>query len=379
MALAGSDTKAFWDLMTAYFGSSAKTSKEDNPWEFINGAPAIPPPLPLTDTDSKEEGASTRSAPAGASAAGLKEVKSRPLLPTKNDLLPDLCSLKDATCVYPLHEDTVNETGVSEEFQVKYEQWTTLSGALVYVCIHPKCQTPPFYSQSPAGLYSHVRRKHLRIALACPYCNSKTYWNTKGWKRHMEQHHAGAPAYGHTLVDEAVVARAVLQEMAKESGSKTTSHPRRAASATSTQAHAETEDPSDLDINLDYDPSKKEEFTEDSSSDSSSSTSSSSTDKGPSRPRPHWELTDLEMKCVMEGATALRADPTPEALKKYPSAWKMPRSSVIAHHDHPPGWGALHHRGNDCICNCPGCLRHSTGRIQTAPSGGCPCRHAIPD
>ena len=55
VALCGSDTKAFWDLLTAYFGTN-HTGDEDDPWDFIDTAPAIPHPLPLTETDTEEEG-----------------------------------------------------------------------------------------------------------------------------------------------------------------------------------------------------------------------------------------------------------------------------------------------------------------------------------
>ena len=175
VALAGSDIKSFWDLMTSYFGSTAKDLEEDDPWGFIDAAPTIPRPLPLTDTDSDEDRQSTQSAPVGSRSTAAREVKSHPLLPTKNDLLEDLCSLKKAIWMYPLDEYHLKETGIPEELLARQEQCTTVAGASVYVCVHPKCQRPPFYSQSPAGLYSHVRRKHLSIALAWPYCVDKTY------------------------------------------------------------------------------------------------------------------------------------------------------------------------------------------------------------
>ena len=39
--------------MTAYFGAN-HTGEEDDPWDFVNAAPEIPHPLPLTDTDTEE-------------------------------------------------------------------------------------------------------------------------------------------------------------------------------------------------------------------------------------------------------------------------------------------------------------------------------------
>ena len=99
------------------------------------------------------------------------------------------------------------------EFHIKREYRKTLSGTSVYVCNHPQYQVPPFYAQSPAGIYSHIRRKQLGIALACPYCKEKAFWNSKGWKTHMERHHADLPAYGHALADEAKKAREMLEQL----------------------------------------------------------------------------------------------------------------------------------------------------------------------
>ena len=103
-----------------------------------------PPPLPLTDMDSDEECQSTQSTPAGSGSTAAREVKSRPLLPTKNDLLEDLCSLKKAIHMYPLDEDHLKETGIPEELLVQREQHTTVAGASVYVCVHPKTSSHPF-------------------------------------------------------------------------------------------------------------------------------------------------------------------------------------------------------------------------------------------
>ena len=63
LALAGSDTRAFWDLLTTYFGTNPQAGKDEDPWNFIDGAPAILPPLPLTDTDTEDEAHSIQSAP----------------------------------------------------------------------------------------------------------------------------------------------------------------------------------------------------------------------------------------------------------------------------------------------------------------------------
>ena len=54
VALCGSDTRKFWELLMAFFGANHKGDEED-PWDFIDPAPEIPHPLPLTETDSEDE------------------------------------------------------------------------------------------------------------------------------------------------------------------------------------------------------------------------------------------------------------------------------------------------------------------------------------
>ena len=49
VALAGSDTLRFWTLMMAYFGANQTGDEEEDPWSFLDAAPAIPAPLPLTE------------------------------------------------------------------------------------------------------------------------------------------------------------------------------------------------------------------------------------------------------------------------------------------------------------------------------------------
>ena len=69
VTLAGSDTKKFWELMTAYFGTAQKQDGEDDdPWDFLDAAPKIPDPLPLTDTETEDEASSVQSTPAGSTS-----------------------------------------------------------------------------------------------------------------------------------------------------------------------------------------------------------------------------------------------------------------------------------------------------------------------
>ena len=102
---------------------------------------------------------------------------------------------KPSECIQPMR-DSIKETGIPATLLVKREHQTTHAGASIYLCPHEKCQTPPFYTQGLAAVYSHIRRKHLGLALACPYCANKVLWNLRGWKSHMDSKHSKVPHCG---------------------------------------------------------------------------------------------------------------------------------------------------------------------------------------
>ena len=376
MVLAGSDTRQFWALMTAYFGAN-HTGTDDDPWDFIDAAPKIPDPLPLTDTDTEDETASVQSAPAttssftppttgepvgtGAKAKVATKGSRKPVVPQFKDELKDICSTTEAIRMYPADEDSLNITGVPAELQVERESKTSLSGASIYLCKHPKCQEQPFHAQSEAGIYSHIQRKHLGIVVACPYCIKKLFWNTKGWKSHMEHNHRGAPWFGSTLHAESQEATEMLQQISadplsvgkatkcQEKRYRKAANPKRHSVATPvvlpevrTEVKEEVkEEPESSSSDSDHIPPASGEGTE----DTSSSSSSSSGDEAPSpaaqkKPRKSAKsvkqttdqepLTFAQLQYVKEGATALKGQPTLESLQKYPHAWKQPTTTVVA-------------------------------------------------
>ena len=348
VALAGSDTKNFWSLMTAYFGTSKKDSEEDDPWEFLDAAPAIPEPLPLTETDTDDETTSIKSAkpaPVSGSATPASKpsgaAKRKPAVSLQKDLLDDLCSPKTAIRMYPSDPATLKETGIPPRLQVKREQCTTGKGASVYLCLHEKCQTPTFWAQSPAGLYSHVRRKHLGIVLACPYCADKLYWNSKGWKVHMSHHHRGLPAYRSALQNEAQLAQGMLATMEKKASKPPAKKRRR---RTSPHKEDVSETPEKVEVKKEESPSESS-GTQDSSSDSSTGSEDSDTsdaDAPEDRPRQApSELSDEQATLLMIGATSTVAEATTASLQKFPTSSLAPRPSALARRDvegpPPPG------------------------------------------
>ena len=274
--------------------------------------------------------------------------------------------------MYPANQDTVNEMGIPASLQVQREHATTHAGASVYFCRHEMCSQKPFHAQSLAGLYSHVRHKHLGICLACPYCREKLYWNFKGWKSHMSTHHSTAPHYGSTLIDEAAQACKLLsivqrdptalsreareqeQQPNASSSPKATPevkphgkacrhhHPRPWDTTSSSSSPGGSASPSDSTSSSESESRYQTTTKSSTKTMSSSTTSSSSGDEsdGKTLNRPiKAELTGEQQQYLREGAHALVAQPTLEALIKHPHAWKQPRSAIVASRDlrlHPP-------------------------------------------
>ena len=111
--------------MTAYFGTSQKMEGEDDPWDFLDVALAIPDPLPLTETDTEDEAGSVKSAPPAPAAKPTGTAKCKPQVSLQKDLLDDLCGPKQAVHMYPASADTLKETRIPANLQVKCEQHTT--------------------------------------------------------------------------------------------------------------------------------------------------------------------------------------------------------------------------------------------------------------
>ena len=285
----------------AYFGANHQGDSEDDPWDFLDAAPAIPPPLPLTETDSDEDKMSVKSAPAAPAKGAAKR---KPRVSQQKDLLNDVCGLKKAIRMYPSEEGTLKETGVPPELQVKREHQTTHAGGSVYLCPHDKCQVPPFYAQSLSGIYSHIRRKHLGIALACPYCQNKVYWNSKGWNSHMNSKHKKVPHFGTALADEASMAQEMLKSAERhaaepsEASVKRPKKKKKPLKPSKKRVRPESSSSS----------SSPDEGTSDSSTDDSSSSSSSDSEVTDSTHAPAPKVKKGKAKSSVASSTPEAAD-----------------------------------------------------------------------
>ena len=326
VALAGSDTKKFWELMTAFSGTNHKGTDEDDPQDFLDAAPIIPPPLPLTEIETEEEAASVKSAPASTIALPTGGAKCKARITQQKDLLEDLCDLKDAIRMYPSSKETLKETVIPDNLLVKREHQTSHAGASMYLCCHPKCQDPAFYAQSPAGIYSLARRKHLGIAISCPYCSDKLYWNFKGWQSHMDSMHKAVPHFSSAFADEVQIAHEMLY--AAEQQAKPATKKRRTRKPKPKKEKEGAPYPS---CSLDSDTNDSSPDSSSSEDDSKSDTESSSDEEScqPTKSK----LSSVQKEALMSGATAAVAEPTTEALAKYPSGKHTPHPLVTAHHD----------------------------------------------
>ena len=211
IALVGTDTCGLVQLLTMFFGTGAEG---EDPFNFLDGAPLIKQPLPLTsessDDDEASTSASTASKPSTSTAA------TAPRAPRiKKQSFDDLCDLSEAIIMLPL-EKSLHETGIpGNMLPARDKIHRTPKGGSLYLCRHPRCADRPYSGDLP-GYGSHFRRVHLGICLGCPYCPDRRYWNSTGWLKHMKEKHTGAPWYRSQVMDEQAQAEALLATLQKD-------------------------------------------------------------------------------------------------------------------------------------------------------------------
>ena len=177
ICLAGADTNAFWDLMMMYFGSA---SDKDEVWGFIDPKSRVARPLDLESTDKEsgeEEEGETEGATASTSATAPK-----PVIPRSAKVFrADVCPIDEAAHMYPSDEKSYSSTGVPKHLIAEREAKTSgSSGTSMYTCVHPKCDPPFIAKGGTTSLFTHVRRHHLGVCLACLYCPHKLFYSATG-------------------------------------------------------------------------------------------------------------------------------------------------------------------------------------------------------
>ena len=219
IALAGSDCRELWTLLVHFFGKGTGF----DPFEFLDGAPAIKRPLDLTETDSEDEASeaassvtvgsvsTTASLDAEASTSSVPTPAPRPV-PKAKHVLPDRFPAVDFTdgCI-PLSLADIHHTGIPTGVACKRSGKTTARGASLYICPHADCGATPYVGDL-YGCSSHLRRVHYGTSIMCPYCPNQKYYRASGWKNYMSSKHTTAPWFGASEQTQASLMLAAIQE-----------------------------------------------------------------------------------------------------------------------------------------------------------------------
>ena len=212
VALARVDCRELFTLLTAFFGQG--TEFQEDPFNYLDGAPEICPPLDLTNTDEDEEEATVSQEGAGTAppsvsvpapripveaevpessqpTASVKTrdppVKSHP----KVNYSDKVANIALARGFFPEDKDSLHNTGIPAVYAI-WRSGSSSKGRSLYMCPYGDCCSTPPYSADIAGTGSHVRRHHLGHCIQCPYDGNRFY-NGACWRDHMAAKHADAP------------------------------------------------------------------------------------------------------------------------------------------------------------------------------------------
>ena len=109
-----------------------------------------------------------------------------------------VADIRLATQCFPTDADLLHNTGISPQYAVR-RAGASGRGTSLYDCPYSHlCSTPPYIGDFPS-CGSHVRKVHLGVCLACPYCPEQLYYNGSGWHKHMCTEHPSVPWYSSQL------------------------------------------------------------------------------------------------------------------------------------------------------------------------------------
>ena len=195
-----------------------------DPFNFLDGAPIIKPPLDLGDTDSDEEASETASnvslgsvsttastQPTQASTSSASPQAPHPILKPRPVIPDKVSSIEYAEACIPTSLSDIHHTGIPPGVSWKRSEKTTARGARLYICPHRDCRATPYISDL-YGCSSHLRRVHFGTFLICPYCPNQRYYRTSGWKAHMSLKHSLVPWFGAPEATQASLMLAAIQE-----------------------------------------------------------------------------------------------------------------------------------------------------------------------
>ena len=176
-----------------------------DPFDFLDGAPIIKPPLDLRDTDRDEEASETASSvslgsvsttasthPTQASTSTASSQAPRPILKPRPAMPDKVSGIEYAEGCIPTSLSDIHHTGIPPGVSCKRSEKTTAHGASLYICPHRDCGATPYVGDL-YGCSSHLCRVHFRTCLICPYCPNQRYYCASGWKVHMSSKHSSVP------------------------------------------------------------------------------------------------------------------------------------------------------------------------------------------
>ena len=208
ITLAGVNCKDFWKVLVTFFGSN----QEEDPFKFLDGAPVIKHPLNLTDTDSDDDTSMVSKASTSSKAIEKKPVSIKPRNVARVDLLENI---NEAQGFLPFSADTLHTTGIPASLHMSWSDRQTNKGASLYMCHHKDCSENPYLGDLPT-CGSHMRGIHLGVCLMCPYCPNKHFYNSGGWRDHMNKKHPSVPWYGASTAEESIQAQAMLDVLSTD-------------------------------------------------------------------------------------------------------------------------------------------------------------------
>ena len=185
------------------------TEFQEDPFNYLDGAPKICPPLDITDTDYDEEASTVEQdtvpnsqieattsqveVPVPSSTTTVPpwqpQVKSR----SKVTFVDKVTDISITQGFLPENKDSLHNTGIPEAYAI-HRSGTSGKGRSLYMCpFGDQCSSPPYVSDI-GSMGSHICHHHLGHCVQCPY-ESNQFYDGTGWQDHMSSKHESVPWY----------------------------------------------------------------------------------------------------------------------------------------------------------------------------------------
>ena len=175
---------------TLSVASSAATSLQlqAQPSTSTSALPPVPIGISTTSSDPQPSNSGVLGEPPA------KKIRVRP----RQSYQDKVADIRSAVRCYPSDADSLHNTGIPLQYAVR-RAGASGRGTSLYDCPYSNlCSTPPYVGDFPS-CGSHVRKVHLGVCLACPYCPEQLYYNGSGWRKHMRTEHPSVPWYSAQL------------------------------------------------------------------------------------------------------------------------------------------------------------------------------------